>query len=71
MVKYLKPGIEGIVSTATDLTAVEDGVVDFAFASNLFEHLTQAEFAVTLKQLRKKLKPTGTLNILQPNYRFA
>jgi SAM-dependent methyltransferase len=71
MVEYLKPGVEGIVSSATDLTAVEDNTVDFAFASNLFEHLTQAELAITLKQLRKKLTPTGTLNILQPNYRFA
>jgi len=26
---------------------------------------------VVLAQLRAKLKPSGTLNILQPNYRFA
>ena len=71
MLEYLKPGIEGIVSSATDLTRVESGSVDFAFASNLFEHLTQAELAVTLQQLREKLKPGGTLNILQPNFRFA
>lgn len=71
MLGYLAPGIEGIVSSATDLTQVENGSVDFAFASNLFEHLTQAELAVTLKQLREKLKPGGTLNILQPNFRFA
>jgi SAM-dependent methyltransferase len=71
MLRYLAPGVEGIVSSATDLTQVENGSVDFAFASNLFEHLTQAELAVTLKQLREKLKPGGTLNILQPNFRFA
>ena len=61
MLEYLAPGVEGIVSSATDLTQVENGSVDFAFASNLFEHLTQAELAVTLKQLREKLKPGGTL----------
>jgi SAM-dependent methyltransferase len=71
MLEYLAPGVEGIVSSATDLTSVESRSVDFAFASNLFEHLTQAELAVTLKQLREKLKPGGTLNILQPNFRFA
>jgi SAM-dependent methyltransferase len=71
MLEYLKPGIEGIVSSATDLTGVENGSVNFVFASNLFEHLTQAELAVTLKQLHEKLKPGGTLNILQPNFRFA
>ena len=39
--------------------------------SNLFEHLTQADFATTLAALRRKLSPGGTLNILQPNYRYA
>src|SRR5436190_18926472 len=64
MLEYLVPGVEGIVSSATDLTQVKEGSVDFAFASNLFEHLTQAELATTLEQLREKLTPAGTLNIL-------
>jgi hypothetical protein len=59
------------VAGVTDLDRIEDGVVDFAFASNLFEHLTQADFAATLAALRRKLSPEGTLNILQPNYRHA
>jgi hypothetical protein len=71
MPQFLSPGVEGIVSAATDLSAVEEESVDFAFASNLFEHLTQNELAATLEQLRHKLKKSGTLNILQPNYRFA
>ena len=71
MPRFLKPDVEGIVSAATDLSAIEDASVDFAFASNLFEHLTQSQLAVTLEQLRQKLKTSGTLNILQPNYRFA
>ena len=68
---YLAPGVEAIVASVTDLDRLEDGVVDFAFASNLFEHLTQADFAKTLAALRRKLSPHGTLNILQPNYRYA
>jgi hypothetical protein len=71
MPPFLKPGVESIVSGATDLSAIEDASVDFAFASNLFEHLTQDQLAVTLEQLRHKLKESATLNILQPNYRFA
>ena len=55
----------------TDLSAIADGSVDFAFASNLFEHVTQQEFAETLASLRAKLSPSGTLTILQPNYRYA
>jgi len=68
---FLASGVEAIVANVTDLDRLEDGVVDFAFASNLFEHLTQAEFATTLTALRRKLAPDGTLNILQPNYRYA
>jgi SAM-dependent methyltransferase len=69
--RFLAPGVEAIVASVTDLDRLEDGVVDFAFASNLFEHLTQADFAATLAALRRKLSPGGTLNILQPNYRYA
>jgi hypothetical protein len=50
---------------------LKDGVVDFAFASNLFEHLIQKDFAATPAARRRKLLLQGTLNILQPNYRDA
>ena len=70
-VAHLDPGIEHITGDVTDLSMVEDGAVDFAFASNIFEHLTQPQLASTLFSLSKKLAPTGTLTILQPNYRYA
>ena len=69
--RFLAPRVEAIVASVPDLDRLEDGVVDFAFASNVFEHLTQADFAATLAALRRKLSPEGTLNILQPNYRYA
>jgi SAM-dependent methyltransferase len=71
MMQYLAPGVEGHLGDVTDLRAIVPRSVDFVFASNLFEHLTQSDFASVLEQLREKLKPGGTLNILQPNYRFA
>jgi SAM-dependent methyltransferase len=67
----VKPGVEAKVGSVTDLSGLADGQVDFAFASNLFEHLTQAEFASVLLQLKSKLRPGGSLMILQPNYRLA
>jgi SAM-dependent methyltransferase len=69
--QHLQPDIEAIVGDASDLSAIEDGTVDFAFASNLFEHLTQEQLRRTLVSLRRKLTPSGTLTILQPNYRYA
>ena len=63
--------VETLIQTACDLSGIEPASVDFAFASNLTEHLTKGEFSVLLQQLRQKLKAGGTLNLLQPNYRFA
>lgn len=64
-------GVEAIVGDAADLSAIADGTVDYAFASNLFEHLPQSRFAAVLDALRSKLSPRGRLAILQPNYRYA
>ena len=61
--KHLAPDVEAKICNVTDLSSVEDGSVDFVFASNLFEHLRQDEFAIVLQQVRTKLKPGGTLNI--------
>jgi SAM-dependent methyltransferase len=71
MTEHLQSDVEGHVGPATDLSAIEDSSVDFVFASNLFEHLPQSDFAKTLAALRAKMKSGATLNILQPNYRFA
>jgi SAM-dependent methyltransferase len=70
-VRYVNSDVIAHVGEVTDLSFIADSSVDFAFASNLVEHLTQGEFAMVLEQLQKKLKPGGTLNLLQPNYRFA
>ena len=69
--EYVDPQIERVVGSVTDLNFVEEGAIDFAFVSNLFEHLSKPEFAFVLKMLRQKLASAGTLNILQPNYRYA
>ena len=68
---HLAPGVEPIVSSVTDLGAIEDNSVDFAFASNLFEHIPQDALVKVLAQLREKLTERGTLTMLQPNYRYA
>ncbi|TAJ68410.1 MAG: methyltransferase domain-containing protein [Phenylobacterium sp.] len=68
---HVAPGVEAHVGMAQDLDWIADGAVDFAFASNLFEHLSQDAFAATLAALRTKLSAKGSLTILQPNYRYA
>lgn len=69
--EHIAPDVVLRIGNVIDLSSIEDSSVDFVFASNLFEHLRQDEFALLLQQVRKKLKHGGSLNILQPNYRFA
>ncbi|WP_305907129.1 methyltransferase domain-containing protein [Methylomarinum sp. Ch1-1] len=68
---FVKPEIEYHIGNAANLDFIEDQSIDFVFASNLFEHLTQDEFSLVLENLHNKLSKHGTLNILQPNFRFA
>jgi SAM-dependent methyltransferase len=70
-IEHMDPEVEAKVSRVEDLGFLDDSSVDFILASNLFEHLTHAEFAAVLTQIKRKLRPGGTLNILQPNYRAA
>lgn len=71
MPSHVAPGVEAIIGPASDLSAIDDGAVDYAFSSNLFEHLTKDEFAETLRQLKAKLSDRGTLTTIQPNYRYC
>ncbi len=68
---HIEPGIQTIVADITDLSAVENASIDFAFASNVFEHMSQNDIAITLAQLKHKLSSRGQLVILQPNYRYC
>jgi SAM-dependent methyltransferase len=68
---HLDANIEHHVGSVTNLDFVDDGSVNFALASNIFEHLSFDEIRQVLDMLKKKLAPDGTLTILQPNYRYA
>ena len=71
MTKHLDPDVRPIIGPVTNLDCLEDSSIDFAFASNLFEHLTQDHLIAALKQLKRKLRAGGELCIIQPNYRYA
>jgi SAM-dependent methyltransferase len=71
MLSFVGRGVESHVGTVTDLSFLEDGSVDFAFASNLFKHISQDDFARVLHQLESKLSDRGVLCLLQPNSRYA
>ena len=71
MAEYLDAGVRAEVGEITSLSGIAAQSVDFIFASNVFEHLTKPEMAACLNEVRRVLRPGGTINIVQPNYRLC
>lgn len=71
LAEHAEAGVEVIIGPVEEIAGIAPGTVDFAFASNLFEHIRQDQFANVLSRLRELVSPRGTLTILQPNYRYA
>ncbi|MEM6415993.1 MAG: class I SAM-dependent methyltransferase [Pseudomonadota bacterium] len=70
-VDHLETGIEPIVGDLNRLNDLADGSIDYAFASNLFEHVSKSDFAEALKVLSMKLSDRGMFTVVQPNYAYA
>jgi SAM-dependent methyltransferase len=68
---YLGSDVNALTGNITSLAGIADGSMDFVFASNVFEHLEQADLFTCLAEVKRVLRAGGTLNILQPNYRFC
>jgi hypothetical protein len=69
--EYISSEVETHVASVTELSFLENKSVNFVFASNIFEHLKKPVLIKCLNKLKKKLKVGATINILQPNYRYA
>ena len=70
-VNWVHSGIESRVCDVTELSFLEPSSVNFVFASNIFEHISQEDLSTVLCQLKRALAENGTLNILQPNYYYS
>lgn len=64
-------GVEVVCSPSDDLGTLDSDSVDVVFASNFLEHITREQIVGTLQEVRRVLRPTGRLLILQPNIRFC
>lgn len=71
VVDYAADGVEATVSRSDDLSWLEDSSIDRVFISNFFEHITREEILGTLREVRRVLRPTGKLLVLQPNIRYC
>jgi SAM-dependent methyltransferase len=68
---YAHPDVRVVETSSVDLSAVDTGSVDVAFASNFFEHLTRDDIVLTMREVARVLRPEGRFLILQPNIRYC
>lgn len=64
-------GVETHVCRSDDMAVLGDASVDRVFISNFFEHVPREVILSTLSEVRRVLKPSGRLLILQPNVRYC
>ncbi|MBF0215854.1 MAG: class I SAM-dependent methyltransferase [Candidatus Omnitrophica bacterium] len=69
--RYAAPGVKAVLSSSTDMKAVDDSSIDIVFAGNFFEHLTKEDIVKTMSEIHRVLKDDGKVMILQPNIRFC
>jgi ubiquinone/menaquinone biosynthesis C-methylase UbiE len=69
--QFAAEGVRTVQSNVTDLRKIPNSSVDVVFASNLFEHLDDAELALIMAEVKRILTDQGLLMLMQPNYRYA
>ena len=69
--KYLAAEVEFHVTAAHDLSGIADASVDFAFCSNLLEHMPDKQTVdAVLSAVLTRLRPGGRFMIMGPNMRM-
>ena len=60
------PGVD-VVGTITDLSAFADASADTIYASHVYEHLSNRELGIALREAFRTLAPGGTIMIAVPD----
>lgn len=55
----------------TQMDNLQSSCFDIVFASNIFEHFSNAELEKIMLQIKRILKPQGKLIVIQPNFRYS
>lgn len=68
---YIGKDVTFINKPSTSLEGIPNNSLDVVFSSNLFEHLDREDLDKTMKEIKKRIKDTGTLILVGPNFRYA
>jgi ubiquinone/menaquinone biosynthesis C-methylase UbiE len=69
--QYCAEGVTFFNKSVDSLRELPDDFLDVLFASNLLEHLDDAELQRALVQFNRILKAGARVILIQPNYRYA
>lgn len=70
-VRYAAPDVTVFTCSSADMSPIADGSIDIVFMSNFLEHLeSRQQIIQTLEEVRRVLKPAGSILILMPNIRY-
>jgi len=69
--RYADPDVKVFICPSVDMSLIPAESIDVAFMSNFLEHLeSRQQIMQTLREVRRVLKPAGSIMILQPNIRY-
>jgi ubiquinone/menaquinone biosynthesis C-methylase UbiE len=69
--EYAANNVDVEIRNAVDLSFLGNNSLDVVFASNFLEHLTQEELHSVMCELKRVVKVSGKVLIMQPNYKYA
>lgn len=69
--QYCREDVVFFTSSVTNLSVLDSNSIDVLFASNLLEHLDDAEMMEAMQEFGRILKNGARVILMQPNYRYA
>ncbi len=70
--RYIDPDVRFLLSSAEEISYIDDNKLDVVFTSNFLEHLnSKSECSRVIIEVHRILKPGGRFIILGPNIRYA
>jgi ubiquinone/menaquinone biosynthesis C-methylase UbiE len=70
MVEFWDPAVRPLIQSGLSPLPLESASIGTVFASNFFEHFTMPEVESILTEVRRVLKRSGRLIVIQPNFRL-
>lgn len=69
--RYIADKVKFLLTGSENMNMLPEGSIDIVFASNFFEHLDRKSLMRTFEEIKRVLKHSGKLILIQPNYKYC